>query len=237
MGGTSLPILVRGRFADSQSVNSSAALPREVKMFAIATAALIVLSTTAEAATKYNYGGRGSYKPSYEHIVYGSDNGHEAYKMSDYSHEPSYASYESHYADQEYSYDRRHDYREHDEEDYGGDAYSEEPTYTHEPRSAYRHKRQASVQDEGGAREPQEMGGELFRSDRERLSMGSCKGGCTNEGPGGRHHRPCRTRASNARNRHFCYIGRLICADARQSALDPNINFSTEACCGNRPCR
>merc|ERR1712038_1533282 len=109
--------------------------------------------------------------------------------MSDYSHDRRYAG---------------HDYREHDEDYYGGDAYSEEPTYTHEPRSAYRHKRQAtgtceaSVQDEGGAREPQEMGGELFRSDRERLSMGSCKGGCTNEGPGGRRHRPCRTRASNA---------------------------------------
>jgi len=100
----------------------------------LATAALLVLATTAQAASKYNYGGRGSYAPSY--------------KMSAYSHEPSY---ESHYAED--------DYREPDHDSYGGDAYSEEPSYTygpstksrpsykqsHEPRSAYRHKR--SVQD------------------------------------------------------------------------------------------
>merc|ERR1712027_10871 len=66
-------------------LSSSAVLPREVKMFAIATAALLVLSTTAEArTTKYAYG-----EPSYDH-------GHEAYQMRDYHHEPSY---ESHYAD------------------------------------------------------------------------------------------------------------------------------------------
>ena len=35
-------------------------------------------------------------------------------------------SYESRYADQDYSHERHYD------EDYGRDAYSEEPTYTHE---------------------------------------------------------------------------------------------------------
>jgi len=98
-------------------------------MLAIATvaAALLALSATAEAyATKYDYRGRdnhGSYEPSYEHGVYGSeyDSGHGAYKGRDYSHE-------SHYAED--------DYRE---------PYSEEPTYTyeqyHKPLSTYRHKR------------------------------------------------------------------------------------------------
>merc|ERR1712117_879658 len=107
------------------SASSAVLFPREVKMFAIATAALIVLATTAEAATKYNYGGRGSYKPSYEHRVYGSeykkyDHGHEAYAMRDYSHDKGY----------------------------GGDVYSENSMKS---RQTYRHKR--SVQDEIGARQ------------------------------------------------------------------------------------
>merc|ERR1712154_134816 len=97
---------------------SSAVLPREVKMLATATAALIVLATTAEGAfIKYDYGGRESYK-------------HE-----------DYDSYEH----------KRGDY-------YGGIAYSEEPTYTYEPRKsspAKRYKR--SVQEEMGVREDQDM--------------------------------------------------------------------------------
>merc|ERR1712117_299072 len=108
------PVVGRGRFAVSQS----AVLPREVKMLAIATAALIVLATTA------------SSEPSYTRRVYGSeykkyDGGHEGYKMSDYRHHDSY------------------------DEGYGGDAYSEKPTYTYEPRSAYRHKRQVQDDREG----------------------------------------------------------------------------------------
>jgi len=102
-------------------------------MLAIATAALLAFSATAEAATKYNYGSRGSHEPSYEHRVYGSE----------YRHEPSH---DRHYAD--------HDNRERDEDYYGGDAYSEEQS--HEPRSAYsyRHKTKRSTdQDEGGERE------------------------------------------------------------------------------------
>merc|ERR1719471_2475922 len=51
--------------------------------------------------------------------------GHEGYKMSDYRHHDSY------------------------DEGYGGDAYSEVPTYTYEPRSAYRHKRQVQDGREG----------------------------------------------------------------------------------------
>jgi len=138
------------------SASSAVLFPREVKMFAIATAALIVLATTAEAATKYNYGGRGSYKPSYEHRVYGSeykkyDHGHEAYAMRDYSHEPSY---KGHYDDQYYSHEPSYEshYREphHDsyDEGYGGDVYSENSMKS---RQTYRHKR--SVQDEIGARQ------------------------------------------------------------------------------------
>merc|ERR1712027_151879 len=76
----------------------SAVLPCEVKMLVIATAALLVLSTTAVAASKYNYGGRDSY----EHRVYGRE-----YKRFD--------PYESHYAEEDYRYD----------EGYGGHAYSE----------------------------------------------------------------------------------------------------------------
>ena len=52
----------------------------------------------------------GSHEPSYEHRAYGSeykyDSGQEAYKTTDYDHEPPY---ESHYADK----------------DYGGDAHCE----------------------------------------------------------------------------------------------------------------
>merc|ERR1712117_895371 len=60
----------------SSLLSSSVVLPREVKMLAIATAALLVLAANAEAAfVKYDYGGResykhedsDSYKPSYEH--------------------------------------------------------------------------------------------------------------------------------------------------------------------------
>merc|ERR1712117_513644 len=87
--------------------------PREVSMLAIATAALIVLATTA------------SSEP-YEHRVHGSeynkyDSGHEAYKMRDY--EPSY---ERRYAEADYR-EPHHD--RYDEDHYGGDAYSEVPTY------------------------------------------------------------------------------------------------------------
>merc|ERR1712117_1012284 len=90
-------------------------LSREVKMLAIATAALLALSATAEAATmKYDHGGRESYKledhGSYNQYVHD----HGAYKTSNYHHD---------------SYDEDH---------YGGDAYSEEQTYTYEPRPTYK---------------------------------------------------------------------------------------------------
>merc|ERR1712117_703726 len=129
----------------------SAALPREVIMLAIATAALIVLATTAETAY-IKYGGSESYK----HEDYDSYKSHYAdqykpsYKIQDYSHRPHHNSYEEDY--------------------YGGDAYSEEPTYTYEPRSAYRHKRHA-VQDEAGVTESQAMEGDregLQRRNRPR---------------------------------------------------------------------
>merc|ERR1719322_1627755 len=81
-------------------------------MLVIAAAALLVLSSTAEAASKYNYGGRDSYEPSYKRRYAG-----QAYR------EPHHDSY--------------------DEDHYGRDAYSEEPTYTYElqSRPSYRHKR------------------------------------------------------------------------------------------------
>merc|ERR1712117_770240 len=53
-------------------LSSLAVLPNEVSMLATATAALLALATTAQAATKY-------------------DSGHEAYKMRDYVHESYYA--------------------------------------------------------------------------------------------------------------------------------------------------
>merc|ERR1712027_103075 len=67
----------------------SAVLPCEVKMLVIATAALLVLSTTAVAASKYNYGGRDSY----EHRVYGRE-----YKRFD-----PYDSYDEGYGGHAYS--------------------------------------------------------------------------------------------------------------------------------------
>merc|ERR1712117_130561 len=127
----------------------SAALPREVIMLAIATAALIVFSMTAEAAfMKYDYGGReiykhedDSYEPSYE------------YKRGDDYPEPSH---KSHYADQchghkpsyeiqDYSLRPHHD--SYDEDHYGRYAYSVEPSYSH-----YRHRRAADkkLDDDGG---------------------------------------------------------------------------------------
>merc|ERR1712154_258077 len=60
------PLLVRRL---PRGPRKSAVLSREVKMLAFATAALLVLATTAQAATEYNYGGRSSY----EHGVYGSE--------------------------------------------------------------------------------------------------------------------------------------------------------------------
>jgi len=109
----------------------------------LATAALLVLAATAEAATSKNYyGGRESYKhkdhdspePSYDlHGVYGSeymrsyDHGHEAYETKDYHHEPLY---ESHFADRSYREPHHDSY----DEGYGGDSYSEELTYTYESK-------------------------------------------------------------------------------------------------------
>jgi len=82
-------------------------------MLAIATvtAALLALSATAEASTKYNYGGRGSYEPSHKHRVYGSE-----YKRYDHGR-----------------------YRRSAVKDYYGEktsAYESRPTYKqpHEPR-------------------------------------------------------------------------------------------------------
>jgi len=160
----------------SSLLSSSVVLPREVKMLAIVTAALLVLAANAEAAfVKYDYGGRESYKhedyDSYEH------------RSGDYYPEPSH---KSHYADQYYGHKPSYEVKDyshrphHDsyEEDYdGGDAYSEEPTYTYEPRSAYRHKRHA-VQDEAGVTESQAM-----EEDREGLQRRNRPRGGGNQPP------------------------------------------------------
>jgi len=108
-------------------------------MLAIAIPALIVLATNAQAATKYNYGGRDSYEPSHEHRGYGRE-----YK--------SFDPYESHYAEDYY--------REPHHDSYGGDAYSEEPTYT-EPytKSTYRHKRSAREGQQSNLLTPREAQG------------------------------------------------------------------------------
>jgi len=116
---------------------------------AIATATLLALSATADAATsKYRYH---SYEPSYEHkrpTGERYDHGHEAYAMRDYSHyddqyysrEPSY---ESHYREPHHgNYD----------EGYGGDAYSENYEPSMKSRQMYKHKRST---DEMGVREDQ----------------------------------------------------------------------------------
>merc|ERR1711879_470009 len=121
--GVSLRPLAPVRSLNSALLSSSAALPREVKMLAIVTAALIVLATTAEAAiSKYDYGGRERHK----HYDDGS------YEPKRYDHGSYKPSFESHYADQENShgpsYYADRDYREphhdsYDEDHYGGDAY------------------------------------------------------------------------------------------------------------------
>merc|ERR1712117_537266 len=88
-------------------LSSSAIFSLEVKMFAIAIAALLVFSVTAQAA-KYDYD---SYKPSYESAYYG---------RNAYSEEPSY------------TYEPRSTYKQ-----------------SYEPRSAYRYRREASTGREG----------------------------------------------------------------------------------------
>merc|ERR1719422_2363797 len=134
--------------------------PREVKMLAIATAALLAFSVTVEAASsKYDYGGRekykhehhGSYKPYYKHGAYERehmrryDHGREAYEAEDYHYDPFY---ESHFADRDYR-EPHHD--SYDEDHYGGNAYFEELSRKSSPAKRY----QRSVQDEMGVREDQ----------------------------------------------------------------------------------
>merc|ERR1712117_634248 len=128
-------------------------LSREVKMLAIATAALLALSATVEASiSKYDYGGRESYKhEDYDlHGAYGSeymrryDHGHEAYEAEDYHFGPSY---ESRFSDRDYREPHHDGY----DEGYSGDAYSEvyevTPSYeqSHESRSTYKFKSKRSA--------------------------------------------------------------------------------------------
>jgi len=146
----------------SSLLSSSVVLPREVKMLAIVTAALLVLAANAEAAfVKYDYGGRESYKhedyDSYEH------------KRGDDYPEPSH---KSHYADQYYGhmpsyeiqdYSHRPHHDSYDEDHYGRDAYSVVPSYSHESSSpSYkqyepRSYRKRSVTEEAGVTESQAM--------------------------------------------------------------------------------
>jgi len=184
-------------------------------MLVITTAALLVLSTTAEADSKYNYGGRDSY----QHRVYGRE-----YKRFD--------PYESHYAEEDYREPHHDSY----DEGYGGHAYSEGSSY--EPytksRPTYRHKRSAD------GREGQQL---LFTA-REAQQFESCIGKCTTFGPndpapapGGNTvgtHVPCKEKNLATGDRHFCYVSEL-CKDARRSAININSLWSTEACCGNTP--
>jgi len=186
-------------------------------MLVIATAALLVLATTAQAATKYNYGGRDSY----EHGVYGRE-----YKRFD--------PYESHYAE---------DYREPHHDSYGGDAYSEEPSYTYKP--TYRHKyAKRSV------REGQQSN--LF-TDREAQQFPTCIGQCLRNtvtpnptdpnapptvtppvGPTGETHVPCRDKSLATGDQHYCYV-ETLCKDAKRSVINKEFLYSTEACCGDTP--
>jgi len=201
-------------------LSSSAVLPREVKMFAIATAALLVFSVTAQAATKYNYGGRG----------YKYDGGYKAYKR----HDPSY---ENHYAE---DYHREPHY-----DGYGGDAYSEDPSYTYESMK-YRptHKQshylryRRSIQD---FREGQACMRVCRTTDEENCTIEcqpeefpTCAGLCTDIGPNGPQP-ACRDRSSAAGNRHFCYVSEL-CKGVRRSDDSDNFYWSADACCGNAPC-
>merc|ERR1712117_193847 len=151
----------------------SAALPREVIMLAIATAALIVFSMTAEAAfMKYDYGGReiykhedDSYEPSYE------------YKRGDDYPEPSH---KSHYADQyhghkpsyeiqDYSLRPHHD--SYDEDHYGRYAYSVEPSYSH-----YRHRRAADKKDDEDGEDKKDEDDDDDEEEKKRLKLAQRRG-------------------------------------------------------------
>merc|ERR1712027_205018 len=145
----------------SAGPSSSAAVPREVIMLAIATAALIVLATAAEALfVKYD-------SESYKHEDYDSYNPYE-HRSGDYYPEPSH---KSHYSDKYYghkpSYEVQDDsHRPHhdsyEEDHYGRDAYSVVPSYaqtvrrpsspsykqTHVPHYIYRRKRRANKDDD-----------------------------------------------------------------------------------------
>jgi len=152
-------------------------------MLAIATAALIVLATTAEAAfVKNDYGGResykhedsDSYKPSYEHK-----------KGEDYP-EPSH---KSHYADQYYGHKPSYEVKDyshrphHDsyDEDYGRDAYSESssPSYKQTHESSYRYKR--------GADKNYDEDGKDKKGDKDGDKKGDGEGG---DGEGGDGNEP-----------------------------------------------
>jgi len=193
---------------------SSAVLPREVKMLVIATAAaLLVLSTTAQAARKYNYGGRDSYEP-YEHRVYGID------------------PYESHYAE-EY-------YREPHHDSYGGDAYSEGPntksTYRH--KRSVREGQQSNILTE---REAQQFGfptciGQCLRNTvtPNPTDPNAPPTVTPPVGPTGETHVPCRDKSLATGDQHYCYV-ETLCKDAKRSVINKEFLYSTEACCGDTP--
>merc|ERR1712154_173631 len=187
------PLLVRRL---PRGPRKSAVLSREVKMLAFATAALLVLATTAQAATEYNYGGRSSY----EHGVYGSE-----YKP-------------------------------------------------HEPRSAYKRYKRSAVEGlsvecksalAGLSVECIEVCPPLKEEDCDiyccdTAALPGEPGACPLALDLDKIDRlnlgfPCRDRSAAAGGKNFCYVSGL-CKDARRSALHPDFMWSTDACCGNRPC-
>merc|ERR1711992_357276 len=179
-------------------LSSSAVFSHEVKMFAIATVALLVVSVTVQAA-KYDYGGHDSYK--YE------DHG---------SYEPK-------------TYD-----------------------YGHKSQTTYRHKRSAreglelcleicDIFDRNCIEEcklaAEEEVTEVVNNKyaRDSMQFPSCIGLCKTNGPRGPHI-PCRSQSrATGLLKHFCYVSEP-CKDAIRSVLHQAFLFSTDACCGDRPC-
>merc|ERR1712117_379014 len=195
---------------DPRSVllSSSAVLYREVKMFAIATAALLVFAVSAQA-TKYDYG-------SYESAYYGRDA---------YSEEPSYTYKQT--TMYRPTYKQSHELRYRRDVREGQQAGECLRVCTSDC---------IATDPEGCSCEfvCGRIGTSNLFTDREAQQFPSCIGLCTDEGPGGSQP-ACRDRSAAAGNRHFCYVSEL-CKDVKRSTISPEHLWSVEACCGNTPC-
>merc|ERR1712117_531595 len=185
---------------------SSAVLYREVKMFAIATAALLVFAVSAQAA-KYDYG-------SYESAYYGRDA---------YSAEPRYTYKQT--TMYRPTYKQSHELR-----------YRRDVREGQKSGECIRVCTPDCIDSEECSCEivcsRNEMSN-LF-TDREAQEFPSCRGMCIDQGPTGPQP-ACRDTSAAAGGRNFCYVSEF-CKDVKRSIISPEHLWSVDACCGKTPC-